>query len=176
MTLQTEASWEQLVCSDGEQEPHVMEVAKLFGDPRIRYAYTTQKKDGDFGNTVRSMMLKQARGKYVLFFDDDNVILPNYLSEMVSRLENAPDCEFAVCHVMHFGPLNEGEVGKPPKVLTGEPVKLYHIDPLQVLVRRETIQKIGWDTTVGYLSDGVTLEKLASLKCVRVSQVLGIHM
>ncbi len=176
MILQTEKSWEQIICSDGGREQHVVDMVTSLADSRIRYAHTENKKVGDFGNTVRSEMLKQAKGKYVLFFDDDNVILPNYLSEMVSKLENAPDCDFAVCKIMHFGPLNEVEVGKPPKVLTGDPVKLYHIDPLQVLVRREVIQKIGWDTTVGYSSDGVTLEKLASLKCVRVDQILGIHM
>jgi hypothetical protein len=177
MILQTELRWEQLLCSDGEQEQHAMDLVKGFGDPRIRYTHTAQsKEEGDFGNTVRSLMLKQATGKYVLFFDDDNVILPNYLSEMVSRLENAPDCEFAVCKIMHFGPLNEAEVGKPPKVLTGDPVRLHHIDPLQVLVRREVMQKIGWDTTHGYISDGVTLEKLSPFKCVRVDQVLGVHM
>lgn len=176
MLLQTEGSWEQLVCSDGGREQHVFDMVSSIADSRIRYTHTTVKKEGDFGNTVRSEMLKQAKGKYVLFLDDDNVILPNYLETMVAKLENAPDCEFTVCKIMHFGPLNEKEIGRPPKVLTGDPVKLYHIDPLQVLVRRDIMQKIGWDTDVGYLSDGVTLEKLASFKCVRVDQVLGIHM
>jgi len=84
--------------------------------------------------------------------------------------------EFAVCQIMHFGPLNESKVGKPPKVLSGDPVRLYYIDPLQVLVKRETMQRIGWDTEVGYLSDGVTLEKLSGLKSVRLNTVLGVHM
>jgi len=78
---------------------------------------------------------------------------------------------------MHFGPLNEAALGKPPKVLTGEPVKLYHIDPLQVMVRRDAIQKVGWDTEVGYLSDGVTLERLGKdFKYTLVEEVLGVHM
>ena len=61
-------------------------------------------------------------------------------------------------------------------MLLGDPVKLYHIDPLQVLVHRDIMQKVGWDTKVGYLSDGVSLERLASYKLVRVNEVLGIHM
>jgi hypothetical protein len=134
-------------------------------------------KPGDFGNTVRQTMLeKEARGEYVLFFDDDNIILPHYLERMVAAIEQSHGAGFAVCKVMHFGPLNESE-GKPPKVLTGERVALYHIDPLQVLVRTEVMRKVGWDTKVGYLSDGVTLENLGKQAGhVRVEEVLGVHM
>lgn len=174
MLLQTDPNWEQLVCSDGELEVHVRDLVRSIGDPRVRYYHTVGKKEGDFGNTVRSEMLKVARGTYVMFFDDDNVILPNYMDEMLSSI--ALGFDVAICHIMHFGPLNEKEVGKAPKVLTGDPVKLYHIDPLQVVVRREVMKEIGWDTTVGYLSDGVTLEKLAARKIVRVDKVLGVHM
>jgi glycosyltransferase involved in cell wall biosynthesis len=176
MKLQSIPSWEQFVCSDGEKEPYVESLIQSMGDSRIQYHFTEGKKPGDFGNTVRSEMLKKARGKYVLFFDDDNLILPDYLQDMISALEGT-DNDFAVCNIMHFGPLMESEVGKPPKVLTGNPVKLYHIDPLQVLVKRETMQKVGWDTEVGYLSDGVTLEKLGKdYKHVRVEKVLGVHL
>jgi hypothetical protein len=176
LMLQTNSKWEQLICSNGGEEKHVKGFVESLGDPRVQYHFVTTTKEGDFGNTARSEMLKKARGKYVLFFDDDNVILPKYLAEMVSRLANSPDCQFAVAEIVHFGPLNEKEVGKPPKVLKGDPVKLYHIDPLQVLVRRDDMQKIGWDTEAGYLSDGITLEKLGALKCVRVNEVLGFHM
>ena len=176
MKLQTFPSWEQLVCSDGEVEAQAKQVVEEAADHRVVYCHVPGKKEGDFGNTVRSEMLKQARGKFVLFLDDDNIILPQYLETMVTRLVNAPDYGFAVCKVMHFGPLNEA-TGKPPMVLKGDPVKLYHIDPLQVLVRADVMKQIGWDTEVGYLSDGVTLEKLgAAHKHVRVEEVLGVHV
>jgi hypothetical protein len=38
------------------------------------------------------------------------------------------------------------------------------------------MQKVGWDTDVGYLSDGVSLERLGAFKVVRVEEVLGVHM
>ena len=123
------------------------------------------------------MLEKEVKGKYVMFLDDDNMIMPNYLEKMVAALEANLEVGFALCRVIHFGPLNESVLGKPPIVLTGEPVKLYHVDPLQVLVRREVMQEIGWDTEVGYLSDGVTLEKLGNkFKHVRVDEVLGVHI
>ena len=176
MRLQSMLSWEQLVCSDGEKESCVEALIQSIGDERIHYHFTEGKKQGDFGNTVRAEMLKKARGKYILFFDDDNLILPNYLQKMTDALEGTEN-DFVLCRIIHFGPLNEAEVGKPPKILLGIPMKLYHIDPLQILVKREVISKIGWDTQIGYLSDGVTLEKLGNgFKGVRVEEILGIHL
>jgi len=96
---------------------------------------------------------------------------------MVKALEDNPDAGFAVCQVIHFGPLNEEALGKPPIVLEGEPVKLYHIDPLQVMVRKKVMQEVGWDTEKGYLSDGVTLEKLGKAASYsKIEEVLGVHI
>ena len=175
MLLQTEKNWEQIICSDGSKEDRVEGLVKHFNDSRIRYCNTTTKKEGDYGNTVRSEMMKQANGKYILFFDDDNIIMPSYLERMIAEAEKE-QADLAICKIIHFGPLNEKVLGKPPMVLTGDPVKLYHIDPLQVLVKRDVMQKVGWDTTVGYLSDGVSLERLNPFKKVRVDEVLGVHM
>lgn len=177
MLLQTYQDWEQIVCSDGEFEQDVANFVTSVNDKRVKYANTNGKKDGDFGNTVRSEMLKCATGEFVFFFDDDNVILPDYLEKMISVLKrNGEKHDVAICKVMHFGPLNEKEIGKAPKVLSGYPVKLYHVDPLQFLIRTDVMKKVGWDTKVGYLSDGVSLEKLADSDIVRVDEVLGIHM
>lgn len=176
MKLQSVIDWEQLICSDGIEELHVQDLLKSVADPRVSYYFTQGKKDGDYGNRVRSEMLRKAKGKYVLFCDDDNLILPDYFEKMIKAIEDNK-ADFAVCKILHFGPLNESEIGKPPIVLAGNPVKLYHIDPLQILVKREVMLDIGWDTEVGYLSDGVTLEKLGKkYKHVRVEEVLGIHV
>ena len=176
MLMQTFRDWEQVVCSDGSDEPDARRVVESAGDPRVRYEFTEGKKEGDFGNTVRQTVLGKARGEFVLFLDDDNLILPQYLERMVAALDADEDAGFAVCRVMHFGPLHESE-GKAPKVLAGERVELYHVDPLQVLVRTELMRSVGWDVEVGYLSDGVTLEKLGkAARHVRVEEVLGVHV
>jgi len=177
LKMQTVDSWEQLVCSDGENEPQIRDLVASVADSRVTYQHTVGKKEGDFGNTVRSEMLKKARGKYILFFDDDNVIMPNYLERMIGALEGN-DSDYAVCRVMHFGPLNREVLGDAPQVLRGLPVKLYHTDPLQVLVKREVMQQIGWNTERGYIADGVTLEELGSRfpNYAEVPEVLGVHM
>jgi hypothetical protein len=174
--LQTVSNWEQLVCSDGVEEPVIKEMIEGLGDKRIQYCHTNTKKPGDFGNTVRSEMLKKARGKYVIFMDDDNVILPEYLEKMINAIEKGK-VDFGICQVVHFGPLNESEVGKAPQVLTGNPVKLYHIDSLQVMVRREAMLDVGWDTDSGYIADGVSLEALGKkYKPVHLNEILGFHL
>jgi hypothetical protein len=177
LQLQTVTEWEMLLCSDGGSEKHVTELLDQLKEPRISYAFLPKsEKPDDYGNTIRGEMLKRATGKYVLFCDDDNLILPDYLAKMANALEKS-GADFAVCRVVHFGPFNEAVTGKPPKVLTGFPVKLYHVDPLQVLVKREAMQAIGWDCEHGYVSDGVTLEKLgAKYKATEVPEVLGFHM
>jgi glycosyltransferase involved in cell wall biosynthesis len=121
-------------------------------------------------------MLAKASGEYVLFLDDDNVIVPEYLERMIYAIE-ASGKDFAVCRVVHFGPLNESAVGNPPQVLRGIPVKLHHIDTLQVVVKREVIQRVGWNTELGYLADGHTLQKLGDeCEYIEVPEVLGFHM
>jgi hypothetical protein len=176
LKLQSVAQWEQLICSDGGDEEHVRKLVEDIGDERVSYHHLDAKKDGDYGNTCRAEMLKRARGRYVLFLDDDNVILPKYLEIMIGALGDSGK-DFAVCDVMHFGPLNEAVAGKPPVVLTGEPVKLYSVDPLQILVKREAMQDVGWDVDRGYIADGVSLEALGDkYEYVKVPEVLGVHI
>lgn len=183
LRLQTLVSWEQLVCSNGAHETPVLSLVERIGDERVRYFSLGEEpgqemtRAGDYGNSARKKMIKIAAGEHIVFVDDDNIVLPTFLEEMASSLGNAPDCDFAVCDIMHFGPLREDAVGPAPAVLTGEPVKLHHIDPLQVMVRTGVMQKVGWDTEAGYLSDGVTLEKLGDrYKHVKVNKLLGIHI
>ena len=180
--LQTMTDIQHLICSDGNPEPEIASLVASVNDKRISYHNAninhsgSKCKHGDFGNVVRSEMLDKASGKYVLFLDDDNLILPHYLETMINAIENSGK-DFAVCHAVHFGPLNEDAVGKPPIVLTGIPVKQYHIDTLQVLVKRDVIRDIGWDTENGYLSDGITFERLGKQHdYVEVPEVLGFHM
>mgnify|MGYP006282510871 CR=1 FL=1 len=174
--LQTLADVEQLVCSDGAPEPQIASLVGGLGDSRITYHHTTVKKAGDFGNVVRSEMLAKASGEFVLFMDDDNLILPHYLERMVGAIRESGK-DFAVCRVVHFGPLRPEATGHPPQVLTGIPVKLHHVDPLQVVVRTEAMRQVGWDTEKGYLADGHTLQALGEkFEHVEVPEVLGFHM
>jgi hypothetical protein len=178
MRLQTEKNWEQLICSNGTEEHQARQLVEAMNDSRVKYRHLDHSTSStDFGNSARVAMIKEAQGEFVAFCDDDNIYLPNFLEAMLSRLTCEPDADFAVCDIMHFGPLNESEVGAPPMILKGEPVKLYHIDPLQVMVKTSVMQEAGWDVETGYLSDGVTLENLGKgHNHLKVDKLLGVHL
>ena len=121
------------------------------------------------------MLTKHADTKYVLFYDDDNIILPKYLEKMIRVLENTTNGEqFAICQLMHFGPVITS-LGKPPVLLEGLP-KVKHIDTLQVLAKTKAMKAVGW-LKRGYCSDGYTFEELGRrFSFVRVNECLALHM
>ncbi len=171
---QTEPAWRQVVCSDGIHEPEVEQLVAREKDPRFEYRVATQHY-GNFGGGVRKEVLATADStEFIVFLDDDNVMLPHYLEKMISALEKASDGEqFAICAILHFGPL-PFFMDRPPVLLRGEP-RICQIDTLQVLVRTEAMREVGWRDH-GYLSDGFTYRALGErFGYVRVEDCLGIH-
>ena len=174
---QTFQDWRHVICSDGIWEDEVNKLVQKEADPRRGYC-RTEKRHGDYGSCVRQEVMANDwyyDSKYVCFFDDDNIILPTYLEKMVEALESTEnDEQFAICPIMHFGPLPRCW-GEPPILLHGEP-KLYHIDTLQVMVTAEAIKDIGWKDE-GYCSDGHTFEALGEKYAhVKVTECLGVHL
>jgi glycosyltransferase involved in cell wall biosynthesis len=170
---QTMPDWDQLICSDGQYEPAVDELVLSTKDERIRYCYLTDKR-GHYGAGVRAALLDQARGRYLAFLDDDNMLFPKYLERMTDALEAAPDVGFAICQIVHYGPLAYA-VPFFPVILNGIPPRLQNIDTLQVVVRRTAMLQTGW-VLGGYCSDGYTFEKLGQEhRWLAIDEVLGIH-
>lgn len=174
---QTYNNWEHIICSDGEEEPIVRDLITQENDARRSYYHLTpdRNEQNDYGSGVRTAMMKKATGDYLCFYDDDNIIFPEYLRTLAEALDCNPDADFAICYIIHFGPV-QSFIGKPPLVLTGLPPKLYHIDTLQVMVRATAISE--WDTSHGgFYGDGTTFERLGqNYKYISVPQILGIHI
>ena len=176
---QTHENWEHIVCSDGSKETSVEHLIASNRNEKRRYA-CLDSHYGDYANVVRHTMLQQAEGKYVMFLDDDNIILPNYLEKMIAVLEDAyikdKRIGFAICKIFHFGPLPE-HLGIPPKILDGIPPSVQNIDTLQVLAFTEAMKNIGWNLEAGYLADGYTFEEMAvKYDWTTLPEVLGIHL
>jgi glycosyltransferase involved in cell wall biosynthesis len=172
---QTFQDWYHVICSDGAPDHVVSDLVNHEKDPRIEYKYTEKKYD-DLGASVRQQVMdKWVDSEFLMFLNLDNIIFPKYLDKMIQALGEAKHFEqFAICEIMHFGPLMDF-VGNPPFLLVGEP-KLYFIDTMQVVVTTEAMKTIGWQNK-GYCSDGYTFEELGrKYKYVRVSECLGIHM
>ena len=172
---QSYTHWQHIICSDGIFEKDVYDLVLQEGDTRRKYC-VSEKHYGDFANSVRhEMLMKHADTEYVLFYDDDNIILPNYLEKMIGAIENSTNGEqFAICQLMHFGPVVKS-VGNPPVLLKGLP-KVKYIDTLQVVVRSKAMKTVGWLKN-GYCSDGYTFEELGKrFSFVRVNECLALHM
>jgi hypothetical protein len=104
-------------------------------------------------------------------------MFPEFLEEMVGALEGTgPEVGFAVCQILHLGPL-QAWVGPPPQILSGWPIVVGGIDTLQVVVKREAIEKVGWVAEKGFYSDGYTYEALSKeFRHIRVEKILGVHI
>ncbi len=169
--------WEHVIVSDGP-DPVLREYfsVKSKDDPKRQFI-ELEENHADYGASVRKLAMPMLNGKYIAFLDDDNVMFPEFLEEMVGALEGTDsDVGFAVCQILHMGPL-QAWVGKPPQVLTGWPIVVGGIDTLQVVVKKEAIEKIGWVAEQGFYSDGYTYEALSKeFRHVRVEKVLGVHI
>jgi glycosyltransferase involved in cell wall biosynthesis len=169
---QTYDQWEHLVVADGGDLNAKNMIIVGNNDKR---SYHEIERRGGYGAAVRQAALDKAKGKYLVFLDDDNIIFPTFLEKMISALESAKDDEkFAICQMLHFGPV-QPFLGPPPIVLEGIP-KMYHIDTLQIMIDKEAFMSVGWQGN-DYFSDGRTYEMLGSkFKYVKVPEVLCVHL
>lgn len=176
---QSTGEWRHIVCSDGKHEEAIRKLCQ--GDPRRTYTHLPQRT-GHYGAGVRAAMLPRVDTEYVCFLDDDSILLPRYLEEMAKAVEPdwdnegfVPRGDFAICSILHFGPV-PGRSGQPPWIVTGVPPEVGNIDTLSVLARADAMKSVGW-ALAGYQSDGVTFAKLAShFPYVTVPEVLAVHL
>jgi cellulose synthase/poly-beta-1,6-N-acetylglucosamine synthase-like glycosyltransferase len=73
--------WEHLIVSDGVF-PALRQLASANGEPRRRFFSTPPIRH--FGNHQRNVGIFQARGEYLVFLDDDNILYPQALSSMLT--------------------------------------------------------------------------------------------
>ena len=80
---QTYQSWEVIIINDGSTD-NTAGIIKSFKDPRIQCI--TQKNAGVAA--ARNKGLHFAKGEFIVFFDADDLMTPEFLSERVNALKN----------------------------------------------------------------------------------------
>lgn len=84
---------ELLIRDDSPNEETAAIVGRLLAGTNINYRYVHGEKIGlDMANIF---LIKQALGRYIWFFSDDDELLPGAISRVVSVLKNHPEISFA---------------------------------------------------------------------------------
>lgn len=112
---QTYPNWEMIIVNDSSNDNTDAVVKEyMLKEPRIRYF--KQEKSG--ANHARNFALKQAKGKYVVFIDDDDLHLPHrFESQLNAALRSGKRFILSGYQVLN----NRGEVVKKiTKGLTGK--------------------------------------------------------
>jgi glycosyltransferase involved in cell wall biosynthesis len=97
----TDIPLEVLVLDDspeGSAAPHVADIA----DERVHYVRRS-KPSGGLPAIVRNEGLSLARGKYIHFLDDDDILERGALAALSSALDKSPEAGVAIGTVVPFG-------------------------------------------------------------------------
>lgn len=146
----------------GKRPPH---------EPYVRFF--DFRPDNDWGNGIRDLLLKIAKGRRILFLDDDNVLKPGALNVFL----NHPDTEMVIGRIdtqlAHDKPyLPEDEPGR-------DLVRQCNIDPLCLCLSRElvSVRCGGWGFRGRYESDFLNIRqyhrRAASVEVI--PDVVGVY-
>ena len=87
---QTHRNLQYIIINDGGED--VADLVEPFGDPRI---VLVQNARNQGKAACLNQALALARGKYVAYLDDDDILYPDHVSSLVAALEGPTDCRVA---------------------------------------------------------------------------------
>ena len=136
---QSYQNFEIIIVDDGSDSEHADFLREFLADkPAIRYA--VQNNQGVAA--ARNHAARLAGGKYFLFLDSDDLILPDYIEKCVTVLENNPDCKLVYPLAEYFD-AQEGLWNLPDYDGLGSLLKGNRI-PVISMHRAEDFVSLGW--------------------------------
>jgi glycosyltransferase involved in cell wall biosynthesis len=179
---QTYANWECIIVDDGSTD-NTSEVVKKFidRDKRFKLLFNKRKKGAQ---GARNTGLLEAMGKYISFFDSDNLMQPERFSKQIRYLENNSLCDVCTCYSHLLDDKNEiwgtHEWNSAGNILKDLLIGSTYVDYNSSVIRKTVIDKIGfldedcpsyqeWDTHIrlgGFARYGTVPEFLVSY-CTR---------
>ncbi len=129
--------------------------------------------DGDYGNAIRNGLIKAARGRRLLFLDDDNALT----TQAFACYEQHAGADMVLARIDTSRSLQVPFL--PVEVAGKDIMRLTNVDPLCVCVSREVVavRCNGWRSDWGYSADFQNLHcywRRAENKAVS-SDVVGVY-
>ena len=136
---QSHQNFEIIIVDDGSDPEHADYLREFLADkPAIRYAVQNNQDVA----AARNHAARLAGGKYFLFLDSDDLILPDYIENCVAVLENNPDCKLVYPLAEYFD-AQEGLWNLPDYDGLGSLLKGNRI-PVISMHRAEDFVSLGW--------------------------------
>ncbi len=131
-----------------------------------------------FGNHIRDALMKAARGRHLLFLDDDNTLTENALASFLPHLE----AEMIIGRVDTSRAFEVPFLPRPASLgvdAVAEAVRQGNIDPLCLCLARElaVVRGRGWADEGGYESDFLNIRRYhrRARSAVLIDAVVGVY-
>jgi hypothetical protein len=151
---QTFRDFEVIFVHNGLKQQPYEEEFDLSSLEKVKTIYIKEICD-DWGNTSRHYGSRVADGEYFLHFNIDNLLYSTCLEKVNEFLQkDNVRKDMVVFSIIHHK--------NAERVLTGNPVRLRHIDCLQVVASRKAWESIGFWYRYEYEADGHLFAELSS--------------
>ncbi len=181
--------YEIVVVDDGSSDEGPDKVSKILEKHPDRIQLLRHPDNGNHGIAAsRNLAIRNAKGYYIAFLDQDDIWLPDKLEKQIAALQQYPEASLVYAKVFY---IDEG--GKEKKIrgihptygkgITGNPLNIFSkliqedfIPNLTVLVKKSCLERVGLlDEGPRYeYEDWLLLSKLAYFyKFLFIPEVLG---
>jgi glycosyltransferase involved in cell wall biosynthesis/GT2 family glycosyltransferase len=103
LLAQTHRNLRVLVVNDGSFEPEDAVLDELARDPRVRVVHQLNQGDA----VARNLGIRIAEGDYLMMFDADNALEPDFVRRAVRMLRADPELAYVTCWLRFIGPGGE---------------------------------------------------------------------
>lgn len=152
VTGQVLADWELLIIDDrsGDETPEI--IARAAADPRVR-GFRNDLEGRQVGS-LRNQMVREAKGDFVSYLDDDNIYYPHFLAAAAETLETHPTVDLV------YGALVHADPPRPVSPILWEPfdrptlLRRNYIDTSTMVHRRRLHERLGgWNEELSSFQD-----------------------